>query len=124
MSRLKPRDIVIASFPESDPQGHEQVGTRPAVVLGLPRSLGKPRFDLVLLAPMTTAKTQSWAKRSPKLYPVLESGAGGLPAPSLVLLDQVRVLDSERIGRHVGTLTTEQYAPILEGVKAMLELGV
>ena len=33
------------------------------------------------------------------------------------------VLDTTRVTGTLGTLTIEQYAPILEGVKAMLELA-
>jgi mRNA interferase MazF len=122
MTTLKPRDIVIASFPQSDPQGREQEGLRPAVILGLPSNVGKPRFNLILVAPMTTAKKQLWVTASQKLYPVLAMGAGGLPSQSVVLLDQARFLDIQRIGRQLGQLTAKQYAPILEGFKAMLEI--
>ena len=119
---LKTRDVVIAKFPQSDPQGHEQEGIRPAVVVGFPSSIGTPRFDLVMITPMTTAKQQSWAVKNTKLYPVLEAGAGGLPNPSVILLDQTRFLDITRIGRQLGQLTIEEYAPILEGLQSMLEI--
>jgi mRNA interferase MazF len=119
--RLKIRDVVVAKFPESTPDGHEQVGARPAVVLGLPSSIGKPRFDVLMVAPMTTAKGQAWAAKN-KLYPILPEGVGGLPSPSMVLLDQARFLDVRRISRKIGDLTPEEYAPILEGIKTLLEI--
>ncbi len=121
-STLKPRDVITASFPQSDPEGREQEGLRPAVILGLPHTIGKPRFDLVLVAPMTTGKKQTWVKSNPRLYPVLAAGKGGLPTESVVLLDQARFLDVERIQRLLGKLTPEEFKPILEGVKAMLEI--
>lgn len=122
MTTLKARDIVIARFPQSDPQGHEQEGIRPAVVLGLPSSIGTPRFDLVLITPMTTAKNQPWIVENTRLYPILIEGVGGLPNSSVALLDQTRFLDTTRVLRRLGQLTFEEYTPILEGMKSMLEM--
>ncbi|WP_208492199.1 type II toxin-antitoxin system PemK/MazF family toxin [aff. Roholtiella sp. LEGE 12411] len=50
----------------------------------------------------------------------MEAGAGGLSQPSIVLLDQVRGLDTHRILAYLGTLASEQYAPIVEGLMQLL----
>jgi mRNA interferase MazF len=56
-------DVVSAFFPEHIPGGHEQQGLRPAVV-GVPERLGEPRFEVLVVVPMTTDRDQEWSKRS------------------------------------------------------------
>lgn len=113
-------DVVLARFPEHIPPGHEQQGLRPAVIVGLPATLGIPRFASVLLLPVTTDRGEEWATRSPLLYPRLTAGTGGLRVDSLVLLDQLRVLSSERVIGVMGTLAGNVYQPIYEGRRRML----
>ncbi len=109
-------DVVLAKFPEQDPQGREQQGLRLAVVVALPEQIGTPRFPLIVVVPLTTDRGQSWANASPDLYPKLEAGDGGLISASIVLLDQVRALDVNRVLRFWGTLKNEQYRPIQLGL--------
>jgi mRNA interferase MazF len=110
-------DVVIVALPSHTPKGREQQGTRPAVVVGIPT--GELRYPMVMIAPLTT-QSGSWALKNPSLYPRLEAGAGGLPQPSIVLLDQTRGLDVNRFVAYLGTLTLEQYAPILNGLTQLL----
>jgi len=97
----RPGDIFLAVFPEHDPRGHEQEGVRPALVLAVP---AKPRFPVLVAAPMTTDRAQPWAQAAPHLYLRMPKGSGGLPVDSIMLLDQARSLDAERVRRHLGTL--------------------
>ena len=114
--------VFLANFPEHDPQGREQEGPRPAVLVGFPTNAGRPRYPVLLLAPVTTFKGQDWASTAPDLYPVLPAGAGGLDLPSVVLTDQTRALDAVRLARFLGTLTPEQYAPIKQALRLTFEL--
>lgn len=113
---------MTARFPAQDPQGHEQEGYRPAIVVGLPETLGRPRFSMVLVVPLTTDRRQSWATASPDLYPRLQAGVAGLPQASIVLLEQTRMLDTSRMARYVGQLSREQYEPIKRGLVRICEL--
>lgn len=106
-------DVVIVALPTHTPRGREQQGTRPAVVVGVP--WGEVRYPMLIIAPLTT-QTGSWALNNPSLYPSLEVGTGGLTKFSIVLLDQVRALDVSRVLAYLGTLTPQQYAPILQGL--------
>ncbi|MBM4396801.1 MAG: type II toxin-antitoxin system PemK/MazF family toxin [Deltaproteobacteria bacterium] len=106
----RPGDVFIASFPEHDPRGHEQEGLRPAVVLAVP---SRSRFPVLLVAPLTTDRGQEWASAAPGLYPRLPKGAGGLPADSIVLLDQTRSIDAVRVRRMLGTLEKTIFKSIL-----------
>ncbi len=113
-------DIITARFPQQNPQGREQEGYRPCIVVGFPNRLGIPRFDLIIVIPLTTDKEQAWASTSPSLYPKLAAGLGGLSSLSIVLLDQIRVLDARRIMAYRGSLTSEQCEPIITGLKLMI----
>jgi mRNA interferase MazF len=113
-------DVVIARFPTQNPQGREQEGIRPALIIGIPQKLGTPRFPLIIVVPMTSDRAQSWAVASPTLYPKLASGEAGLPQNSIILLDQVRAIDSNRIVRYLGTLASDRYRPILDSLQTIL----
>lgn len=113
-------DVISALFPAHTPGGHEQEGYRPAVVVGVPESVGTPRFEVVVVAPMTTDKGQAWSRQSPALYPRLPKGTANLLHPSICLLDQVRVLGAERVRGYRGTLSGEQYHPIGDGLRQMM----
>ncbi|MUG98660.1 type II toxin-antitoxin system PemK/MazF family toxin [Scytonema sp. UIC 10036] len=113
-------DIVTARFPEHNPQGREQQGYRPAIVVGFPNRIGIPRFSLVIVVPMTTDKGQLWALSSPHLYPRFPIGVAQLRTPSIALLDQVRVIDVNRIVAYRGSLTPDQYEPILIGLQRII----
>ena len=102
------------------PPGREQIGVRPAIVLGLPERLGKPRFPVVLVAPLTTDRRQDWALVSPALYPRLAVGLGGLPSPSIVLLDQTRFLSVSRISAWIGALDPKLFEQIRDTLVKIL----
>ncbi|MEH2467897.1 hypothetical protein [Nostoc sp.] len=53
---------------------------------------------------------------NPSLYLCLPASAGGLPLSSIVLLDQTRGLDINRVLAYLGTLTPEQYVLIVDGL--------
>lgn len=113
-------DVVAATFPEHRPGGREQQEYRPAIVVGLPDVLGRPRFPVVVVIPLTTDREQLWAVESPHLYPRFPVGAGGLRSPSIALLDQVRSLDVGRLARWLGVLTAHEYAQVTNGLSQML----
>lgn len=116
---LKIGDVVTVSFPSQNPQGREQQGYRPALVVGLPSFLGNLRFQVIVVVPMTTYKNQSWADNSPSLYPVFPAGTAGLRSSSIALLDQIRSIDIKRIVDYRGSLTAEQYQIIQNGLEKM-----
>ncbi len=113
-------DVITVQLPHHRPGGHEPVkGIRPAIVVGLPPLLGTPRFPLIVVVP-TTTQVGPWASQSPHLYPPLAAGVGGFTTDCVVLLDQLRSLDISRIGRHIGTLTTQQLMLISTGLRRIL----
>lgn len=113
-------DVISALFPVHVLGGREQQGYRPAVVVGIPERLGIPRFEVLIVVPMTTDRGQQWSERSPTLYPRLERGTANLRSPSICLLDQVRAIGAERVRGYRGTLDTDQFRPIYHGLRRMM----
>ena len=114
-------DVVTAKFPSQNPSGREQEGYRPAIVVGIPSRLGKLRFPLVFVVPMTTDRGQEWADINPNLYVRFSAGIANLKSPSIALLDQVRAIDISRIVAYRGSLTPQQYAAIAESLQQIME---
>ena len=119
---LKIGDIIIVSFPRHNPQGREQQGYRPAIVVGFPNLLGQPRFPVILVVPMTTYKNQSWVDNSPDLYPVFPAGTAGLRSPSVALVDQIRAIDARRIVNYRGSLRADRYKVIRDSLKKIFKI--
>jgi mRNA interferase MazF len=113
-------DVISVLFPEHVPGGREQQGYRPAVVVGILERLGLPRFEVLIVVPMTADRGQRWSERSPALYPRLEKNAANLRSPSICLLDQIRSIGAERVRGYRGTLDAEQYRPIHDGLRRMM----
>ena len=113
-------DVISALFPAHVPGGREQQGYTPAVMVGIPERLGVPRFEVLVVVPMTTDRGQEWSERNPALYPRLENGTANLRSPSICLLDQVRTIGAERVRGYRGTLDAVQYRPIHDGLRRMM----
>jgi mRNA interferase MazF len=114
-------DVITAKFPTQNPSGREQEGYRPAIVVGIPSRLGKLRFPLVLVIPMTTDRGQEWADINPNLYVRFSAGVANLKSPSIALLDQVRAIDVSRIVAYRGSLTPQQYEAIAESLQKIID---
>lgn len=116
VERLRSRrgSILLAHFPTKSPIGHEQMGTRPCILIIDPSKIHPIRFPLIIVAPLTTKSLDPL-----QLYPRLSAGVGGLPRASTVLLDQIAAIDARRIYGIVGTLDTDEFAPIQKGLSLM-----
>lgn len=118
---LQVGDVITVKFPSQIPQGREQEGFRPAIVVGLPSRLGKLRFPLVFVVPMTTDRGQDWVRNSPDLYVQFSAGVAGLKSPSIALLDQVRAIDVSRVVAYRGSLTSRQCTAISQAFRQIME---
>lgn len=113
------RAVVIVEFPESTPEGHEQTGERPAVVVGVPDLLAQPRYGGLLVVPCSS-KLHQFAAFSPAMYPVLSAGAGGLTRDSVAICEQLRFISRTRVIDYLGHLTPDEYRPIDAAIRIML----
>lgn len=113
--------VLKVHFPEHAPPGHEQTGSRPAIVIANPAAIDKQRFSTLVVVP-TTSQDGTWSEKN-KIYPLLPKGAGGLTVESVVLLDQIRALDIKRLlhadTRYLGQLSQLQIGLILKGLKTL-----
>ena len=103
--------ILWADLPRHLPSGHEQIGRRPVVVVGLPGGIQALPYPVLVAVPLTRTHLQG------PLFPVLRAAAGGLPVDSTALVYQVGALDENRIVGQLGTLTTDELAPVRQGLE-------
>ena len=120
MSNPRPRfqkgDLLWVDLPLRVPPGHEQIGQRPVVVVGLPEEIQALPYRVLIGVPLTRTHFQG------PLFPVLPARAGNLPAESTALVYQVLALDIGRVQGRIGTLSETEYKPIQEGLRKMLGL--
>ena len=126
---LKFGDLIWVNFPEqamaigSEEKimeiGHEQSGKRPAICIFNPHDLGTPRYELILVAPVTS-KVNQYFIESPLLYPPIPQDPNGLSVTSYVLLDQIRAIDIRRIVNYNNQLSSTQIAFLRACIKKIL----
>jgi mRNA interferase MazF len=119
-NNLNVGDIIAVTLPERNPSGHEQVGLRPAVIIGLPENVDIPRYPVIIVIPLTT-KSGNWSEKN-NLYPEIAKGEGNLRKISIVLTDQVLSIDTNRINGFIGTLKQEKIDLIKGIIKKLSEI--
>ena len=114
---VRPGDVMVATLPSRSPEGHEQTGTRPVVVVAVP---AEPlRYPVIVVVPLTT-RVGRWVDANPSVYVGLRAGAGGLPVESTALLDQVGSIDVRRIQGYLGMLDDEDSVKIIANLRSMI----
>ena len=107
MNTINKGDIYYASL---DPiVGSEQNGTRPVVIIQ--NDIGNKYSPTVLVAPLT-----SKVKSKPHLPTHLLVKSEHIKHNSIVLLEQIRVLDKSRLISYVDTLTKEEIKKLDIGI--------
>ena len=107
MSTINKGDIYYASL---DPiVGSEQNGTRPVVIIQ--NDIGNKYSPTVLVAPLT-----SKVKSKPHLPTHVLVKSEHIKHNSIVLLEQIRVLDKSRLISYVDTLTKEEIRKLDIGI--------
>lgn len=107
MNTINKGDIYYASL---DPiVGSEQNGTRPVVIIQ--NDIGNKYSPTVLVAPLT-----SRAKSKPHLPTHVLVKSEHIKHNSIVLLEQIRVLDKSRLISYVDTLTKEEIKKLDIGI--------
>ncbi|MEP7340559.1 MAG: type II toxin-antitoxin system PemK/MazF family toxin [Acidobacteriota bacterium] len=96
--------------------GTEQSGIRPAVVLQTDRANAASPHTII--APCTS-KIRRALLPSHALIP---AGVGGLTLDSVVLCEQLRVVDKRRITKTLGQLDASHLVDIAKALRAILDL--
>jgi len=93
-------DIQWVELPVDN--GREQRGRRPAVVMQDDHYAGN--LPVVLVVPLTTARTASRFVGTMFIHPTMENG---LRAESVALVFQLRAIDRRRLQERIGTVSTQ-----------------
>lgn len=110
---IKRGDIYYAAL--NPVVGSEQNGTRPVLIIS--NDVGNKYSPTVIVAAITSRKTKS---KLPTHYPLSE--VKGLPADSVVLLEQIRTIDKKRLGNYIGNLAIEIITEINQSL--LVSLGM
>ena len=110
MARILRGDIFWADL---DPvQGREQAGRRPVLILS--QDIFNQRSETVIALAITS-------QEPPAGFPLsLEIRSVPLPKPSWVKISQIRTLSTERLGAHLGRVSPEELAQVLEGLNEII----
>jgi len=115
MMPLKQFDVLLVNF--SPTKGSEQRGTRPCVVL---ESDGfKDRGSITLVCPLTSNLKKLYSFEA-KIEP---SKLNGLSESSKLMLRQLRVIDQNRIYKHLGSLEPKYHGSILSSLNILFDLN-
>jgi len=103
-------------FADLDPvNGHEQGGHRPVLVIQ--NDVGNQHSPTTIIVPMTTAQKP--------LLPthVYLAEADGIVGGSLIMCEQIRTLDKNRLGDRLGRLSDLTMMDVDEAIRVSLHVG-
>ena len=107
--------IYTVEIPPSD--GHEQAGSRPAIIVQAPQF--EDQLPTVLIVPLTS---QLAAQAFPGTFLIHPDSENGLAMISVALVFQLRAIDKRRLKRMIGRLSTAHLAKLYQHIKVLLEL--
>lgn len=107
-------DVVLCDL--NPVVGTEQAGVRPAVVLQIDRANAVSPHTII--APFTTKIRRALLPS----HVHVPAGAGGLTQDSVVLCEQIRVIDKRRIIKVLGHLDAPYMQQIAKALSALLGL--
>jgi mRNA interferase MazF len=114
MVSLRRSDVVLCDL--NPVIGSEQAGIRPVLVLQINRAnVGSPH---TIIAPFTT-KIRNAILPS---HVIIQAGKGGLTQDSILLCEQIRVIDKKRIIKILGNLDDSEMEKVGEALKTILGL--
>ncbi|MCB9433622.1 MAG: type II toxin-antitoxin system PemK/MazF family toxin [Ardenticatenaceae bacterium] len=110
-------DVLMVELPyPRGRDGHEQVGTRPAVVV---QSNAAQDISTLIIVPATSNLK---AIRFPYTIEVVPSSQNGLSQKSILLVSQMRAMDKTRVVRTLGTLEKHYLTQLDEEIMSLLSL--
>lgn len=106
-------EVVLIEIPNT--KGYEQHGIRPALLLS------RPIKEISIIIPFTSNLLAMRFPFSKTIEPSLENG---LTSNSILLIFQIRAIDSKRIKKTLGMLETKYEDDIKSQLKMMLNLNI
>lgn len=110
---VKKGDLYFADL--SPVVGSEQGGVRPVLVVQ--NDVGNRHSPTIIVAAVT-----SQTKAKLPTHVELEAADGGLSKNSVVLLEQLRTIDKQRLKEHIGTLSEAQLPTVDQALS--ISLGI
>ena len=107
-------DVYYADLGEG--VGSEQFGTRPVVIIQ--NDVGNRYSPTVIVAAVST---QIETKAQLPTHHVIAEGC--LKQPSVILLEQLRTIDKQRIGRFIGSLSPQDIAAMDRALRISIGLN-
>jgi mRNA interferase MazF len=96
-------------------QGHEQAGTRPALVVSAER-FNRSRAGLVVVVPLTTRE------RGIPLHVTVEPPEGGVRTRSYAKVEDVRSISIDRLQRQWGSVERRTLEAVADRLRILLDL--
>jgi len=116
---MKRGDIVLVDLPQTaDGAGHEQVGTRPALIVH--DDATSDTLSVIMIVPFTSNMK---AQRFPHTILVEPTEENGLMVQSILLVFQLRAIDKQRVTRKIGHLEDDLIKKVNQEMKGLLGLG-
>lgn len=109
-------EIYTVEIPSTN--GHEQAGTRPAIVVQAPQF--ENRLPTVLIVPLTSRLV---AQAFPGTFVIDPDTENNLTLPSVALVFQLRAIDKRRLQRRIGRLSATHFAHLQQAMKDLLQLS-
>jgi mRNA interferase MazF len=106
-------DIYTIEIPPSN--GHEQAGSRPAIIVQAPQF--EKQLPTALIVPLTS---QLAAQTFPGSFLIHPDTENGLTKDSVVLVFQLRAIDKRRLKRKLGRLNKQHLAQLHQQVKTLM----
>jgi mRNA interferase MazF len=100
----------------SPTRGTEQAGVRPVLIVQTDRA--NPHSPHTIVVPFTT----SVRKKLLPSHVSVPAGEGGLTQDSVVLAEQIRVVDHDRLIRKLGDLSSARMQEVDDALRAILDL--
>ncbi len=108
---MKKGEIWLIEIPSSN--GHEQAGTRPAIVLS------NVEANIVIIIPLTS---NLQALRFPHTIEIKPSNKNGLKEISVALVFQIRAIDNKRVKNKIGEIEKPSLNELNTMIKKILDL--
>ena len=112
---VKRGDLYYANL--SPVLGSEQGGVRPIVVIQ--NDVGNKYSPTIIIAPVTSRQTKT---KMPTHVAISANDDFGLPMDSVVLLEQIRTIDKQRLKDKIGTFDERKMIEIDNAISISLSL--
>jgi mRNA interferase MazF len=74
---------------------------------------------MVVAVPLSS-RVDAWLAINTNAYIAIMAGSGGLPRDSVAILDHVQGIDERRLLTYLGSLSQDDFRPIVDGLRCLM----